>query len=301
MAGCPEKAFVPSKDGTAEARAKNFAVIDGTDAGEVSMMYFRRPVTKAFAEYVIGLFEQTFEDTDGGYQAAFAMDYSALLDMANLYRLAGKTAPSGLASRLADWHAANPKLNKAAGGVKCDALFSVDGTFSTVHEMNNTIPVASTLATETKSAMVTLDAAAREVFGAGLSRLLAPVHWLVRCQRAGLSAADMVRQLPVPKRMVLLKKPPPKSQKVQASTSLVVPHSSMGGASGTASPPVAAAPSAAGLASPPPAASASSGGSGSVSSSGKPPALSDECSTWLLEYCAVHKVTISEARAMLGV
>ena len=63
MAGCPEKAFVPSKDGTAEARAKNFAVIDGTDAGEVSMMYFRRPVTKAFAEYVIGLFEQTFDET----------------------------------------------------------------------------------------------------------------------------------------------------------------------------------------------------------------------------------------------
>jgi hypothetical protein len=185
MAAAQDQPFVPKQTGVEEARIRNFNVLDGTADGTASMVYFRRPVTVEFAAYVVDLFEQA-HGADV-YVAVCKLSFGSLMELHTLYRLAGRTIPVGIVTRVKQWHDMDPKYRSKVGSSKADSLVVADAVFADFVDHNHAVPLACTLATKTKAGMEAIDDLARTVFGMGLSQLMAPVYYLVKCKRDGVS------------------------------------------------------------------------------------------------------------------
>jgi hypothetical protein len=213
MVEAKDQPFVPNQTGVKEARIRNFNVLDGTADGTASMVYFRRPVTVEFAAYTVDLFEQV-HGTDV-YVAACKLSFGSLMELHTLYRLAGRTIPEGIVTRVKQWHDMDSKYRVKVGSSKADSLVVADAVFADFVDQNQAVPLACTLATKTKAGMEAIDDLAHTVFGMGLSQLMAPIYYLVRSQRDGVLASAAAASLQAKAALVQVdvsasSSPPPK-------------------------------------------------------------------------------------------
>jgi hypothetical protein len=277
-------------------------------------------VTVEFAAYVGDLFEQA-HGTDV-YVAVCKLIFGSLMELHTLYQLAGRTIPEGIVTRVKQWHDVDPKYRSKVGSSKADSLVVADAVFADFVDHNHAVPLACTLATKTKAGMEAIDNLARTVFGIGLTQLMAPVYYLVRCQRDGVSgdaaaASLQIKAAPVQVDISASSSPPqkrwrsPKALKAPPVLAPPPPPSPAPAATPQiASPPVlqvtpssvastaAAGPGAAPMA-PNLNVAATSPGALQAPSGTAPgttqPAMTDDFRLTLLKYATAHGLTFAEA------